>query len=79
MKTTAATPFGALSKLAHILGPSPNYSLLECRAAAFAVSLGAYCLLSLQTIRPPKTDAASGDRPMLFLEFYVFFYSRLVP
>ncbi|MBW4499433.1 MAG: hypothetical protein KME57_07645 [Scytonema hyalinum WJT4-NPBG1] len=34
--------------------------------------------LALQTIRPPKTDAATGDRPMLFLEFYVFFYSRLV-
>ncbi|WP_230968528.1 hypothetical protein [Nostoc sp. WHI] len=33
---------------------------------------------ALQTIRPPQTDAATGDRPMLILEFYVFFYSRLV-
>ncbi|MBE9206514.1 hypothetical protein IQ244_08295 [Nostoc sp. LEGE 06077] len=33
-----------------------------------------YCPSPLQTfVRPPKTDAASGDRPMLFTEFYVFF------
>ena len=54
-------------------------TLLECRTAAFALSLGATAHPALQTfVRLPKTDAATGDRPMLFLEFYVFFSSRLV-
>ncbi|MEI2577569.1 hypothetical protein [Scytonema sp. PRP1] len=48
----------------------------ELRDSLSVLALTAY--LALQTIRPPKTDAATGDRPMLFLEFYVFFYSRLV-
>lgn len=34
--------------------------------------------LALQIIHPPKTDAATGDRLMLSLEFYVFFYSWFV-
>lgn len=44
--------------------------------AAFALGLGATALQTF--IRPPKTDAATGDRPMLIMESYVFFYSRLV-
>ncbi|WP_334878342.1 hypothetical protein [Nostoc sp.] len=50
-------------------------NLLECGTAALALSLcaTAHQLFNAFSLRPPKTDAAIGDRPMLFLEFYVFF------
>ncbi|MCC2692191.1 MULTISPECIES: hypothetical protein [unclassified Nodularia (in: cyanobacteria)] len=58
---------------------SNDCTLLKCRTAAFALSLSATAHSAFQTfVRQPKTDVASGDRPMLFSEFYVFFQSRLV-
>ncbi|MCC5599210.1 MULTISPECIES: hypothetical protein [Nostoc] len=52
-----------------------DYNLLKCGIAALALQSLRYCPSAFQRffIRPPKTDAAIGDRPMLFLEFYVFF------
>ena len=43
-------------------------------------SLGAYCrFVHFKPFVRLKTEAVIGDRPMLFLEFYVFLYLGLSP
>ncbi|MFN6461580.1 MAG: hypothetical protein RMZ41_006985 [Nostoc sp. DedVER02] len=51
---------------------------MELRHSLFSLCAIAHPAFQHFFIRPPKTDAAIGDRPMLLLEFYEFFYSRLV-
>lgn len=80
-RCASCRPFKALAFQTTSIKSSRHYDIIDCtllewETAAFALGLGATALQTF--IRPPKTDAAPGDRTMLIMESYVFFYSRLV-